>query len=400
MRELRLSDFRVGTSRLYKHAGGVFHARFKIRGKEYRLSTGQTQEKPAAVAALQLYRDRLSGPPKQAKIGGQAWSIAAICELYTAEMPRVGKVSLSTAKSNVNCLLRLLDRAGRDGRAVLGVLTRELTFKARTTAYAARGLSYGKDSDFRLNYSLNSVERQAKAVFSRRALDFYAERGIGIPDSIRAWKDIPLLPQFKTAFRPIDAEADAAMQRLAGAVLGDKGRLSKEDKTRLPGVDVAIAFELARFCGLTAKEIYFAQWDWVRPQPDGGQAVDIRRRDANPEMGLPEFVTKGNAKERCVPVAPWRVLRWQRASGRADGALVGAGTPTDRQNVIAREACAWVANWMPADRTKRLHELRKMAGSDVLTRTGSIKRAADFLGDSVATTEKHYAAFLKPTAAL
>jgi len=61
---------------------------------------------------------------------------------------------------------------------------------------------------------------------------------------------------------------------------------------------------------------------------------------------------------------------------------------------MAREGCAWVARFIP-DRVKRLHELRKHAGS-VIARRDGLLTAAQFLGDSYVTTEKHYASLLSP----
>ncbi len=47
------------------------------------------------------------------------------------------------------------------------------------------------------------------------------------------------------------------------------------------------------------------------------------------------------------------------------------------------------------ERTNRLHELRKHAGSVIATRDG-LMAAAQFLGDSYMVTERHYASLLSP----
>ena len=47
------------------------------------------------------------------------------------------------------------------------------------------------------------------------------------------------------------------------------------------------------------------------------------------------------------------------------------------------------------DRQKRLHELRKHAGSVIATRDG-LMAAAQFLGDTYQVTDRHYASLLSP----
>lgn len=115
----------------------------------------------------------------------------------------------------------------------------------------------------------------------------------------------------------------------------------------------------------------------------------------------PAFVAKNNAKYGDIAISPVAVARWRGAlpNNSPFGYIMPATSDTDRKNRIYRSANKWLSAFMP-DRTKRLHELRKQAGSDVAERTGSIKRAADFLRDSVATAEKHYASMLTPTPSL
>jgi hypothetical protein len=73
-----------------------------------------------------------------------------------------------------------------------------------------------------------------------------------------------------------------------------------------------------------------------------------------------------------------------------DTFLVADGLPpTVRYNLIYREHCAFMAQFIP-DRKKRNHELRMMAGSIIYERDG-LEPAADFLGNSLDAARNYYA---------
>ena len=61
------------------------------------------------------------------------------------------------------------------------------------------------------------------------------------------------------------------------------------------------------------------------------------------------------------------------------------------------EAYRAISRWMTTlgwGRIKKSHELRKLAGSIWITKTGSLAAAAAMLGDSHSTTERYYAKIL------
>ena len=72
--------------------------------------------------------------------------------------------------------------------------------------------------------------------------------------------------------------------------------------------------------------------------------------------------------------------------------------PTVRYNLIYREHCAFMAQFIP-DRKKRNHELRMMAGSIIYERDG-LEAAADFLGNSLDAARNYYATRLGASAPL
>lgn len=94
------------------------------------------------------------------------------------------------------------------------------------------------------------------------------------------------------------------------------------------------------------------------------------------------------------------VAQWRQLAPCADpyGFIVPREHETGAHNQV-RCLNAWLGEYLP-DRQKKLHELRKHSGSEVLTQSGNIVAAAAFLRDSIKTTEKHYASFLKPVAGL
>ena len=75
------------------------------------------------------------------------------------------------------------------------------------------------------------------------------------------------------------------------------------------------------------------------------------------------------------------------------GYVIPATSKTGRDKVL-RRVNTWLSNYIP-DRTKKLHELRKQAGSEVLMRNKSPLEAAKFIRDSVETTLNYYANLLE-----
>jgi len=83
--------------------------------------------------------------------------------------------------------------------------------------------------------------------------------------------------------------------------------------------------------------------------------------------------------------------------GAPDEWVIDAETQGERYDVTHRAANEWLRAII-SDRRKCLYELRKHAGSVILTRPesdgGGLAAAARFLGDTIQTTERCYARFL------
>ena len=152
----------------------------------------------------------------------------------------------------------------------------------------------------------------------------------------------------------------------------------------------ALMIEMARLCGMTVKEIHHFRRAWV-VESSNGIFIDIR------EDG--EFYTKRAAKNRQIPLAPEVWARWRNALPADGGPAFGEyGAHTNPESVYS-QACRFLRQYLP-DRRKKLHELRKMACSDILARERDIYAAARFIGDRVDTAAKYYAAQLRPVAPL
>lgn len=281
----------------------------------------------------------------------------------------------------------------------------------RAAQYRATGLSA---PDALTNYRLNSTLRQAQSVFSAAAQRVYARAGLTLTEATTDFYTRPLFrPQARPTFRPIDAATDAAILRLARERLQpptpppDTARAPDAQKNRPPSGEGrrdtdtyprqneaplplsalgAVMVEMARLCAMTVKEIHYFRRSWV-VQTSAGLKIDIREDGRG-------FSTKCATKTRQIPLSPEVWARWSKVLPRGDAAPFGEYRDyTSPQSEYSRTS-RWLGQFLP-DRQKKLHELRKMACSQVLARERDIYAAAYFIGDSVQTTAKYYAAQLR-----
>ena len=380
---------------------GIIQFRFEHEGVAYLRSTGTCEAELARDRAWAIYEDvtgRNKGREVVPLLRNTFATVGAVVDRYRAGIVARAGLAPKTASKNAGHLAMVVREAlGLEGEAWrevrLDALTEELVVQWRAQRYAAKGLALAKGAtDLWLNGTLNSTLTQARSVFSRRAWKLY--EGLKLPAREGLlWARRMEEPDYR--FVAIPAAVDAKMKELGAAALdGRDGR----DGLNGPGAAVAMVYELARFCGLTAKEIIFARWEWLGevPSTEGkGQSAGVRLSvRATPATGTTAaFTTKWNSKDRQIMVGTQRATRWRESVltvGRSTVDYIVPGeTATARRNFVERDCVRWVRSFLP-DRTKALHVLRAQAGSDVLSATGNIKAAADFLGDRVATVEKYY----------
>ena len=377
---------------------GVWHYRFRVKReigydfevKEFRRSSGKLKESEARVIAWNDYLSELglrpNGPPVR-RLRNLFSKIGDICDCYEANITETSNIKSSSAHRNVLALIRIIKQAYPrvDARAMkVDVLNENLVIKYRKAQYKQLGLDYGKNEDRSLNISLNSNLRMAQSVFGRRAMKLYSKNNFKLPD-LSSFMSIARLRERSMHFDPIPQKIDAKMRKDSLEEL-------------LPNRPVIfIIYELARFCGLRSSEILNLRWHWIEKSKEG-YTIEIVYRNPRTDKSRIQFIPK--SRDRSVSITKETIMRWIEALklkvdiiGTSTDFVIPGATHTERRNQIEREACAWVAKYLP-NRIKRLHELRKQAGSNIATQYG-LMSAAEFLGDSIAVTEKHYVALLK-----
>lgn len=309
-------------------------------------------------------------------------------EIIDCYLENIGKedgagIKPTTAKENANAFRNFCKLALGDPDSVrVNQLTPQSVRKWREVRYAMKGLEFGQDEDLKLNYSLNSTWQNIKSVFSRAALRLY-KHTFQMEIDVADWKGVRRLRQMTTNYEPLPKGIVGAMDR---------------DRMTLPPAQRVI-YELARYCGLTKSEILAVRWHWIIDTPDGLK-LEIKNRAADPKHDVEAWTSKHNAKNGRVNLDPRMVADWRDLVPCANpyGHIIPAAHPTDREKIV-RQLNLWLKGYIK-DRTKKLHELRKHAGSEVLMRTRNPYEAANFIRDSWQTTLKHYASLLEDVTAL
>ena len=309
---------------------------------------------------------------------------------------RLGDIAASpaTARKNFNELLGIAAASQIKETDKIARLSPDTLRAWRLREYARAGLSA---PDPLKNYRLNCHIRQAQSVFSADALRTYAAEKLPIsPCALAFAREPKLRPEARQTFRPIPEETDAAIKAAARSALSPSAAAGEcecySTQNEAPSLSplCALMIEMARLCGMTVKEIHHFRRAWV-VESSNGIFIDIR------EDG--EFYTKRAAKNRQIPLAPEVWARWRNALPADGGPAFGEyGAHTNPESVYS-QACRFLRQYLP-DRRKKLHELRKMACSDILARERDIYAAARFIGDRVDTAAKYYAAQIRPVAPL
>ena len=227
----------------------------------------------------------------------------------------------------------------------------------------------------KINTSINSMLRQARGVFSRRALTIYERADVVVPAEVQGFLKAPYLRELSHRYsdHPIPKEQIAKLNK-------DLPKLKETDE-RLWAIHLMI-----RLMGLRDSEIARARRHWLVKRDKVAYLV-INRREG-------ELAPKRSDGE--VPV-PNELLKYFES--HESDFLIPAANATERAGLVYKEHSKWVRERVPG-RTKTNHELRKWAGSVVATKTNSWERAAEFLRIDIETAKKHYLAFTSPSECL
>lgn len=362
----------------------VYHVRFRVaqpgkRAREINRSTGQIDEKLARDIGWQIYLEETQQAGRTIEpLRNTYCTIGDITKAYEANivLESKGKTSHTTAVRNSQALMRLLKLGCdcEDPKQLRATVLTETTLDAwRAARYRNDGLDYLKDINLRLNYALNSEYTAAKSVFSKNGIKIYKKLGLKLPELDGFCLSGHLkdeAPKFEKIPADILDKMDAAAVKM------------KEIRPR-----IAVVYEMARFAGMRSDEIQNCRAHWFVFDGDKCK-LDIRYRD--PRTEPEEYHPK--ASPRRVPVDPDRVKGWFDLLGIIPGSqtlLIDGRTVTERREIVERETNGLIAAFLP-DRKKRLHELRKQAGTEVSERAGNPIAGALFLGDSIQVAINHY----------
>jgi len=282
--------------------------------------------------------------------------------------PRIGQIidhyltvtQCATAKRNANCLLRVVAGALKLKNRMM---SREMNVSVLDDKLVGMFIRHSKNAPYTNRTDLAG----ARATFSRMS-DWHDFKLPDLSAFLKATSKtgvkVPIEP-----FRHIQESVLAVM----------------DQSSKLAGGPIRRAFVLSRYLGLTPKEIAAMHKGWIERR--GEETVLCVRQRAEEGFTL----KTGGVRERDIELAPW--IADEVAS--ADSYMVPGNTPYMRSKWMMRNFCGWCGPFIP-DRKGRAYELRKQAGSDWLTKTGSWAETQYLLGHaSPTTTAKWYASFGK-----
>jgi integrase len=339
--------------------GEVWYWQCQFRGRRYNQSLGTNVKKQAVELAREkesaLFEGRLEafrrGMVKQEDRGA---TFAQVLELYP-EYCGVVQLARRTLQSNVLSLGWLLGRVGIVTSAHIGAVSQEALVAA---AEGIKGVSF------------MSRLRQARSVFSRDALQFYAAKGLRVEAN-----PFPLISR-----------------RIEGRGAMPKKRIPPE-QVRAPilaglagheNAEIRMAYYLCYGLALRRSEAVAAGPGWLI-EVEGQVYLDVRKREG--------FTPKGVDGTVPVPGQIVDLLRGVPGDTFLEGRRKARLDVIDRALPAAMRELGW-------EGPKFAHELRAWRGSDYYTQYGA-EHAQDMLRHaSITTTYKHYADLTKRRKAL
>lgn len=237
--------------------------------------------------------------------------------------------------------------------------------------------------------TINSTLAQARSVVSPKVLHLYD--GLELPDltAFRAVRKLKV--EADVSYRPLPQETIDAIEADAQLLKqGKSARAAAADVLPADQARVYLVYLLMSRLGLRNSEVAAARWSWIERRTDGSAEFVIERRT--------DFRPK-NRRARRQDIDAGLLAEIDRFRALPDAWIIEAPNRTERENICHRKINQWLRTMMPAEREKCAYELRKHAASIIVSRPesegGGIAAAARFLGDTIATTEKHYGSYLR-----
>lgn len=356
-----------------ENPGASYYVRVMHDGKRHLASTKTGDLTLAKAKAKGIIQEILDGKTVEKKPRGKSTvTIGKVIETFLAGDRYVRS---RTADEYGRSLLRIVAEVkGIDKEAAkkVGVseLTDELARKYQALKQGGKSVDYSTPR--KVNTGINTALRQARGLFSKKAMSGYERAGLAIPSSIQTFLKVPRLRELshKYSDNPIPQEQIDKLNKDLPALKAQDDRLW-------------VIHLMIRLMGLRNSEIERARRHWLVKRGEATFLV-INRREG-------EEAPKRSDGE--VPV-PKVLLDWFAKSD--DDFLIPAKTPNERYELIRITHSKWVGERVPG-REKTNHELRKWAGSVVATKTNSWERAAEFLRIDLETAKQHYLAFVTPS---
>jgi hypothetical protein len=217
------------------------------------------------------------------------------------------------------------------------------------------------------NGGANATVRNVKSLFRARAVDLHMQ-ALKLPD-LTALRGAHFLKAPPSEFVPwpedVYAEMEAASQVL---------------KTEKP--ELWLVNAMLRRLGLRDEELLEARREWIEVQGSRAWLVVANR-------GTEFTLLKNGAQRRLELDSELQEILLPRT-----GYLIADGwKPWPRKDLIYRTHSQWMRTFVGDEAAKTNHQLRKYAASKIYSTHGLVA-AAEFLGDTVATVEKYYKAYL------
>lgn len=361
--------------------GDNFYLRFSRHGKPI-LRTLGTSLKELAVKQAKAELDKLESNGWKPKKPEEPKGLATIGDILdrwekSTELVTISHLARRNYASSLRCVLR--DATGKENvDGLCSSILNEDTVDAYITH--CREIDPETEKQRRPDHSISATLTQARCVLQPGYLKIY--KGLKLPD-LQGWRarkrfvakrDYGFI-QFP---RSMVIEMEAAAERLY--------------QDRNP---VWVVYILMGYLGMRNSQAEQAKWSHIREESviKEGKAIGTRHV-IDIEAGYEDAV----ARTLGIPAEWYEKLKAFQKEG--DDFLIPARHATERNHLCNKEICDFMAKYIP-DREKKAYELRKWAGSKVLTLTGSIVKAQYFLGHkSLNTTQRYYAKYLKTISGL
>ena len=374
--------------------GIKLYLRFSRKGKQFWRSL-DTSIKAVALSRAkailtELEENQWEATPKEIKPSSMA-TIGEILHRWRSSKALITLTEKSVT-NNASALEGLIRKA--TGKQEIEFLPASILTEKLVTQF----ISHERDAG-RPDHSTRSHLTQARGVLQEAYMEIY--HGLSLPDLSGFRSKKKFKPKRDYGFREIPRQSVIDMELAAGRLLEQRSPLW-------------IVYVLMANLGLRNGEVKRTTWSHFAERPhyiDGAVTyrkilfIEANYDDAVPrDLEVPDEIWEGLQHFRpksCIHASSELTHQGTNQSFRKGEVcqqcayLIPAKTDTEREIICNRLINDFVRPYIP-DREKKSYELRKWAGSKVLTREKNIFLVQQFLGhQSVVTTQKYYAKYLK-----